>query len=103
MNFYKTGKWKRKRAVILRRDEYMCRDCKRYGKTTQAVTVHHVIPLVEDVSLSLINNNLISLCNTCHEAMHDRLNDELTPRGKAWVDRLWGSAQDQAPLKSLIK
>ena len=39
--FYKSKKWKTKRQSILRRDEYLCRECKRYGKTTPATTVHH--------------------------------------------------------------
>ena len=34
MVFYKTAKWKNKRGKILRRDEYLCRECRRYGKLT---------------------------------------------------------------------
>lgn len=45
MSFYKKKTWIRKREKILKRDEYLCRECKRYGKTTQATTVHHIIPL----------------------------------------------------------
>lgn len=88
MNFYKSKRWKRKRGVILRRDEYLCRQCKRYGKTTQASTVHHINPLEVSPELALINDNLVSLCNSCHELMHDRVNDRLTHLGTEWLVRV---------------
>lgn len=44
LNFYKLKKWKEKRKRILRRDEYLYQECKRYGKDTPATTVHHIIP-----------------------------------------------------------
>ena len=88
MNFYKTKRWLRKRSVILRRDEYMCRECRRYGKTTQANTVHHIYPLEHYPQYKLTNENLISLCDRCHEAMHNRFTNELTEKGKAWQERI---------------
>ena len=88
INFYKSRKWKRKREVILRRDDYQCRQCKRYGKVTPATTIHHVQTLEERPELALVSDNLISLCNTCHENMHNRLTGELTPLGQQWVQRI---------------
>lgn len=86
--FYKSSKWKRKRETILRRDEYQCRQCKRYGKVTPANTVHHIYPLEQYPELALVSANLISLCNPCHEQMHDRLSGELTQLGQEWVSRV---------------
>lgn len=86
--FYKSKKWKKKRQSILKRDEYLCRECKRYGKTTQATTVHHVLPLEQRPELKLNSANLISLCDTCHNKMHDRYTNELTEKGKRWTDRI---------------
>ena len=43
--FYQSGIWKRKRAMILRRDGYMCQLSKRYGKRVEAEVVHHIFPL----------------------------------------------------------
>lgn len=88
MNFYKTVKWKKKRESILRRDGYECRECKRYGKVTEANTVHHVNTLETHPLLALVSENLISLCNRCHEAMHIRRTHELTAKGKEWVARI---------------
>lgn len=90
--FYKTTKWKHKRERILRRDEYLCQECKRYGKTTPATTVHHIIPLawclIYNIALALSSSNLISLCDKCHDKMHDRTSDKLTALGLSWVKRL---------------
>lgn len=88
MNFYKTKKWKNKRAVILRRDEYECRHCKRYGNTTLANTVHHVYPLEYYPQHKLNSKNLISLCGECHSKMHNRITNELTAEGLAWCERI---------------
>jgi|SRR5690625_1940848 len=87
MNFYKTKRWRKKREVILRRDEYRCRECRRYGKTTEATTVHHIYPLEDYPQYKLTDDNLISLCNKCHEAMHDRYTGKLTSLGMAWKRR----------------
>ena len=87
-SLYKSKRWKLKRARILRRDEYQCRQCRRYGKTTAAVTVHHVHPLEQRPGLALVSWNLISLCNKCHDGMHDRVNGGLTKLGMEWVERV---------------
>lgn len=92
IDFYKTTKWKHKRERILKRDEYLCRECKRYGKTTAATTVHHIIPLtwclIYNAAISLESINLISLCQQCHDKMHDRTSDKLTSLGLSWVKKM---------------
>lgn len=87
-NFYKTKKWKSKREAILKRDEYLCRECKRYGKHTPASTVHHIFPLKEYPQYKLKDVNLYSCCYTCHNTFHDRDSDELTMLGLRLLDRM---------------
>lgn len=87
VSFYTTSRWKHKRKTILRRDQYQCQECKRYGKTTEATTVHHVIPRLDQPELRLSDSNLISLCGKCHDKMHDRNTNELTELGRQWVER----------------
>jgi len=41
-DFYHTHRWHTLRDKILRRDKFLCVECVRYGKHTQATTVHHV-------------------------------------------------------------
>jgi 5-methylcytosine-specific restriction protein A len=97
MNFYKTKQWKRKRESILRRDEYLCQECKRYGKTIQATMVHHIVPLEKRPEFKLMSWNLISLCNKCHEAMHNRNTDELSEKGIQWVERISHYLENNPP------
>lgn len=90
--FYKSIRWERKRETVLRRDEYLCRECRRYNKRTPANTVHHIIPLLWCLmykpAWALESWNLISLCEECHGRMHNRNNDTLTELGLQWVRRL---------------
>jgi 5-methylcytosine-specific restriction endonuclease McrA len=88
MKDYKDKRWLKKRQVILKRDDYLCKECKRYGKRRQAEQVHHINPLEEYPELILTNDNLISLCTKCHDKMHDRNNNKLTPLGMQWVERV---------------
>ena len=48
----------------------MCRD---KGKYRKADCVHHVKEVKEYPELALTFDNLMSLCNTCHNEVHDRL------------------------------
>lgn len=88
MSFYKSTRWIKKREKILRRDEYLCQECKRYGKSTAATTVHHINPLEQHPLLALVNTNLVSMCSSCHDKMHDRVTDELTEAGERWREKV---------------
>ena len=79
--FYKSAKWTRKRTAALARDGWMCTECKRYGKRTQATTVHHIFPRTEFPEHQWDGWNLASLCDACHDAMHDRTTNALTDKG----------------------
>ncbi len=68
--FYASRAWVRKRSAILRRDGYRCQICKRYGRISEANTVHHIQHLEDRPDLALESSNLISLCAACHERVH---------------------------------
>lgn len=86
--FYNSKEWRRKRDVILKRDDYQCKQCKRYGKVTPADTVHHIYTLSTRPDLKLDNRNLISLCESCHEKMHNKYSNTLSRMGAEWVSKL---------------
>ncbi|MGJ3196953.1 HNH endonuclease [Peribacillus frigoritolerans] len=71
-NVYNTKAWRDVRHRVKVRDLYMCRLC--YGNTRikSMHTVHHIIPVEEDVKKEFIYNpkNLISLCQSCHLQTH---------------------------------
>lgn len=86
--FYRSAQWERMRQRVLRRDGYVCQYMKRYGRMVQADTVHHVIPREEHPELALCEWNLISLCATAHDRMHDRRGDRLSAEGMELVRRV---------------
>lgn len=69
-NIYKTKAWKKKREKILKRDNYLCVECKRYGRMREATTVHHIKPYDDYPELAFDNRNLMSLCDACHNKAH---------------------------------
>ena len=79
---YNDTRWKRKRASVLRRDAYQCQECRRYGKRRQGEHVHHVFPVEYYPDERYNDCNLITLCQSCHNKMHDRDSHELTAQGK---------------------
>ena len=78
--FYGTEAWKRCRAAALRRDHGLCQHCLAAGRRTvdssgrswqvMATMVHHIRHLDEHPELALSLDNLVSLCDRCHEAEH---------------------------------
>lgn len=74
--FYHSKEWKRLRKAALARDNGMCVDCMdrmRAGigiRPNRATMVHHVIPRSERPDLELVLENLVSLCDQCHEKRH---------------------------------
>jgi len=74
--FYHSAEWKRLRKAALQRDHGMCRNCMDRmqagfgGAPNRATMVHHVIPRSERPDLALVLENLVSLCDSCHNAEH---------------------------------
>ena len=73
--FYKSTGWKIVRKKALARDNYLCQDCLKMGYTVPAQTVHHIIPIKEQWTLRLIVENMVSLCESCHQQRHRKLNE----------------------------
>ena len=85
--YYKTRRWLRLRAMVLRRDGYLCQVSKRYGKRTEATTVHHVFPREEFPEYQWEPWNLVSLAGDVHDEMHDRATGALTDKGAELLRR----------------
>lgn len=80
-DFYKSRRWELLRSAILRRDGYMCQYCKMNNKRTNATCVHHVFPLQSYPQYALEHWNLMSLCDNCHDEMHNHFTGELSKKG----------------------
>lgn len=68
--FYKTAEWKRKRLEILERDNHECQECKREGRFSKGNVVHHVLHLDDRPDLALETDNLLTVCEACHNKLH---------------------------------
>lgn len=66
VQFYQSKRWKKVRALIIRRDHGICQECGGPGKE-----VHHKIPLSLNnyqTELAVDPENLVLLCTSCHNA-----------------------------------
>ena len=86
--FYRTKRWERLRAAVLRRDGYMCQASRRYGKRVEATTVHHIFPRDEFPEYQYCLWNLVSLTSARHDEMHDRETGRLTGKGADLLRRV---------------
>lgn len=84
-DFYQGAKWKRLRARILRRDKYMCQNCRRYGRQREATEVHHIEHLEDNPARAYDPENLISLCHSCHNSMHPEKAEAMNRCRKLWI------------------
>ena len=57
------GRWQRIRAMYLRINP-LCVECQKFGVTTAATDVHHIVPKREGGSDAA--SNLQALCHACH-------------------------------------
>ena len=72
-SFRNTNRWRQKRNEIFHRDRCLCLCClaelegteTKYN--TEALEVHHIVPLREDIEKKDDNENLITVCKLHHE------------------------------------
>ena len=74
--FYHTKRWIDKRESVKKMDKGVCQRCliKHKIYTTEYLEVHHIKKLMSFWELRFDENNLITLCHTCHrqiELMYD--------------------------------
>lgn len=68
--FYNSTPWKHARLKALERDNDECQKCKARGGYSPAQCVHHMKHVKKCPQLALELDNLISLCNECHNEEH---------------------------------
>lgn len=69
---YSSKEWRKIREYVLNRDFYICQVC---GEINCNI-IHHIIELtpanINDTDITLNPENLITLCNQCHDEVHRR-------------------------------
>ena len=83
--FYKTNKWAALRNTALIRDKYMCQCCKANNRMTNATCVHHIFPIERYPQYAYEIWNLMSLCDKCHDEMHNHYTGELSKKGMLFL------------------
>lgn len=81
--FYLSDDWKELREDVLETFHYECQECIKKGRYTKADCVHHINEVRQRPDLALSRYyiddkgqqqyNLVPLCNTCHNLIHDKL------------------------------
>jgi 5-methylcytosine-specific restriction protein A len=77
VRFRNTSRWQRKRKEIRERDRHLCQVClldiydTRQMYTYDNIEVNHIVPINEDITKALDDDNLLSLCSF-HHKMADR-------------------------------
>ena len=61
------------REEVRMRDHNECVLCREEGRLTPADVVHHEKEIEHFPELALDARNLVCLCHTCHEAVHNKL------------------------------
>jgi len=97
--FYASPRWRRLREAVLRRDGYMCRESRRFGKRAEATTVHHIFPRDEFPEYQWEPWNLVSLAGDVHDQMHDRTGHALSARGAELLRRTARRQGVEIPLR----
>ncbi len=64
--------WDRRRRRVYARDEYQCQNCRRRGGPYGDIELHahHIVPKSRGGVHRL--ENLVTLCEPCHDAVHSR-------------------------------
>lgn len=72
--FYNSRTWRNKRKEIISRDNNECQMCKEEGRFSKGETVHHIKHLKKFPSLGMTDENLVTVCNHCHNILHPEKN-----------------------------
>ncbi len=67
---YKDPRWQRKRLAVMERDKFTCKLCKSSEDT---LNVHHIRYLKNTDPWDYDVNQLITLCDFCHELTEDNI------------------------------
>jgi len=73
--FYNSEEWARVRGAAISRDHALCQDCLKRNIIKPYDVVHHIVPIKDDWDKRLDLNNLVCLCESCHQERHKKLRE----------------------------
>jgi 5-methylcytosine-specific restriction endonuclease McrA len=69
-DFYNSPEWERIRQAVIARDHALCQDCLKEHRIKLYDTVHHIEPIKTNWNKRLNIDNLVCLCESCHQERH---------------------------------
>lgn len=78
-SFYNSKAWESMRSFVYEREHGCCQRCGKFVFGRQA-HVHHVIPISENETLKLEENNLRLLCPKCHVIEEHESEESAVPK-----------------------
>ena len=83
--FYTTTAWRKCRAAFLKEKNGLCEICLAKGLIEPAVHVHHKVHLtpenLDNPAITLSHENLMALCEECHQEQHRTRRWRCDPNG----------------------
>jgi 5-methylcytosine-specific restriction endonuclease McrA len=68
--FRHTSQYKTFRKKIIAEPDCKCWNC----ETVEELTIHHIIPISEDISKIFDRKNIVVVCKSCHDQFHAEVN-----------------------------
>lgn len=94
--FYHWPEWKKTRLEVLRMDRFECQWCKKEGRYSRAIIVHHIKPLRvrPDLALSIWDDQtgerqLAGICKAHHELEHPEALKQFKPSAPPLTVERW--------------
>jgi len=72
---YQDKRWRIIKPIVRRRDMDRCRLCFEAHRFTDMQMVHHIVEPEDNNSLAYEPDNLICLCESCHQHVHKAYKD----------------------------
>lgn len=85
---YQDSRWREIKPIVHQRDSDYCRLCFENHTLKNLQMVHHIIEPENDMSLAYNKDNLISLCESCHQHVHREYDKGNKPAMVAHLQRL---------------
>lgn len=84
--FYNDRKWRNLSKKVKKRDNNECQMCKRRGRYAKAQNVHHIKELKDYPEFAYEEDNLESLCISCHNEEHPEKLEKFKKRETMFIN-----------------
>jgi hypothetical protein len=90
---YRDSRWQKLRLEAMQRDGWKCRSCRKDSEDGVTLNVHHIYYESGKAPWEYTLNMLVTLCEDCHKAIHDKQKELLFSIVGNWPED--GTIQDR--------